>query len=431
MLRFFLLSLLALSLFLVACQPDEQPPAGPFITELPTLASLSQLPERSEVAVLLQNVTVNIDEEGVTAVVRGLADDACLAFQSSGQSRENTNVQLNLRAVQTQPIPCPSDQIDQPFTVRLPLATLDWPDGFYVLNVNDAVSTAFPYQTSMLAGMSIDAPAMPGFWVVEGRVWHDLCTGEADDERCVDGRGDGVYTPNEPGIGQVVIRLNRDQCPGSGTLLTTRTRADGTFRLAGLAPGAYCVAITAVEGSNSLLLQPGVWTASPDYLSDGEVYVNISDNRNDLNFGWDYDNLPRTTAESACLNQALFVAHLNHANGVTLLPGQSVSKRWEVLNSGTCTWTTSYTAVNVSSSASRMPLPQRVLPGETVIIDVPLTAPQQPGTYVTRWVLQNEAGTQFGTGITGTGALLGEMRVPAPTRAPEPTLELEDEGEGE
>lgn len=414
--RFPFLPFLTLLFFLLAaCQPNEvdSPTAVSPLTELPTLAAPPAVLEQAqEVAVLLQEVTVNIDTEGVTAVVRGVADDACVIFEASEQSRAGTEVQLTLTAVRTQPIPCPSDQIDQPFTTHIPLATLDWPDGFYVLTVNDTISTAFPYQTSMLAGFDYeyDGPVLEGFLLLEGRVWHDLCTGEADDAQCVNGRGDGLYTPNEPSMGQVVINLNRGACPGTGTLFTTRTRPDGTFRLAGLAPGVYCVALTAVQGSNRLLLQPGVWTASPGYLSDNEVYVNIDQSRDDLYFGWDYANLPRTAADNACLNQALLVASLNYADGVTLVPGQRVTKRWEVLNSGTCTWTTSYTAVN-NSNGNWIALPQRTLPGETVIIEVPLVAPEQPGTYVSRWLLQNESGEPFGIGITGTGALLAEMRV--------------------
>ncbi|MCA9980499.1 MAG: hypothetical protein KDD89_06695 [Anaerolineales bacterium] len=324
--------------------------------------------------------------------------------------------------MRTQPDPCPSPQIDRPFTVRLPLATLGWPDGFYVLTIDDSISTAFPYQTSMLTGGGAQAPAQEEFIELEGRVWHDLCTGEASDERCVDGRGDGRYDATEPGLGQVIVSLNRDACPGSGTLLTTRTQADGTFRFAGLVPGRYCVMLTAVQGSNRLRLQPGRWTASPDYLSDGVVYTTVEADSTNLDFGWDYANLPRNTAAEACINQALLVSEVNYAEGVTLLPGQSVRKAWQVLNSGTCTWNAAYTLVNTAGEA--VPLPQRVLPGEVVILEVPLLAPAQPGTYVGRWLLQSDAGEQFGVGITGAAALVSEMRVPAPTRVPVPTAVL-------
>lgn len=428
--RYLWLWVSLLGLF-VACQPAELPPTevAPTLSEtlpatlLATEPSTPALDDMAaqEVQVILQEVTVNIDQEGVTAVVRGVANDACLTFEVREQRRENVNVNLDITAVRTQADPCPSPELDRPFTARLPLATLGWPDGFYVLTINDTVSTGFPYQTVMLSGGGMEVPAQEDFLELEGRVWHDLCTG-GEDERCVNGRGDGVYTAGEPGLAQVTVSLNRDTCPGSGTLLTTRTQFDGRFRFAGLVPGSYCVAITAGQGANRALLQPGVWTASPEYLSDEVVYVDVNSDRANLDFGWDYANLPRDTSGGACINQALFVQHLNHAGGVTLSPGQSVVKGWRVLNSGTCSWSTEYDVVGNLGGA--VAFPQRVLPGETVDLEVPLVAPQQAGAYVGRWVLQNEAGERFGIGITGTGALTAELLVPAPTRLPNPTAVL-------
>jgi hypothetical protein len=423
-----------LLLLLVGCQTaDEQSSTdGALSTAVPTIASLAidqdggkPSASATEVSVVLQEVTVNIDQEGITAVVRGLANETCLSFDSLSQERNNANVDVLITAVRNAMTPCPTPQneLSYPFVARIPLATVGWPDGFYVLTINDRISTAFPYQASMLSGGGMQAPAQEAFIEIEGRVWHDLCTG-AGDERCANGRGNGVYAESEPGIGQVTISLNRDQCPGSGTLLTTRTQADGTFRFAGLVPGTYCVAITAVQAGNRALLQPGVWTASPEYLSDATVYVNVSQDASDLNFGWDYDLLPRTVAEGQCINQALLVEHLNYGGGVTLLPGQGVRKGWRVLNSGTCTWTTAYSVVGTAGGA--IPLPQRVLPGESTEIEAPLIAPQTPGNYVVRWVLQDGEGERFGIGITGNGALTAEMLVPAPTRVPQPTAVLTD-----
>ncbi|MCA9980500.1 MAG: hypothetical protein KDD89_06700 [Anaerolineales bacterium] len=111
-----LLFLGCLILVLGACQAADMTDS----TAVPTLPTPTLLPVSPtdnapaldlahEVAVVLQEVTVNIDQEGVTAVVSGLANDACLTFEVRDQSRSNANVNLQSRgrAHPARPLPQP------------------------------------------------------------------------------------------------------------------------------------------------------------------------------------------------------------------------------------------------------------------------------------------------------------------------------------
>lgn len=88
-----------------------------------------------------------------------------------------------------------------------------------------------------------------------------------------------------------------------------------------------------------------------------------------------------------------------------MLPGQTFTKIWRLKNSGTCTWTTSYSIALFSGEAmgapASVPMPKNVAPGETVDISVELVAPQTAGTYQGNWKLRNASNTWFGIGPNG------------------------------
>jgi hypothetical protein len=73
-------------------------------------------------------------------------------------------------------------------------------------------------------------------------------------------------------------------------------------------------------------------------------------------------------------------------------------------NIGTCTWTTSYSAVFTSGNQLGAPavvnLPWSVSPGATVDISVNLTAPSTPGHYRGNWELRNASSGLFGVGAS-------------------------------
>jgi hypothetical protein len=81
-------------------------------------------------------------------------------------------------------------------------------------------------------------------------------------------------------------------------------------------------------------------------------------------------------------------------------PGEKFTKSWTVRNEGTCTWTTDYTFRFTQGDRIDGPktinLPHNVAPGETITIEIDLTAPDNPGTYTGRWEFFDEQGDSFG-----------------------------------
>jgi hypothetical protein len=88
--------------------------------------------------------------------------------------------------------------------------------------------------------------------------------------------------------------------------------------------------------------------------------------------------------------------------------GQSFVKTWKLVNGGTCTWTTAYSATffygDRMGAPESVPLKGDVSPSQTVEISVEMVAPQSPGTYQGNWKLANPAGELFGIGPNGNNS---------------------------
>ncbi len=117
----------------------------------------------------------------------------------------------------------------------------------------------------------------------------------------------------------------------------------------------------------------------------------------------------------AACDRAQFVADVTVPDGTTYAPGTAFTKTWRIKNIGTCTWSTSYSMVFDSgdkmSGPDSVPMPQTVVPGQTVDVSVSLTAPATGGTYRGYWKFQNANGVRFGIGTGGTQAWWVDIRV--------------------
>ena len=86
-------------------------------------------------------------------------------------------------------------------------------------------------------------------------------------------------------------------------------------------------------------------------------------------------------------------------------PGQSFIKTWKLVNIGTCTWTTLYSASffygDRMGAPDSVPLQAFVLPAQSVEVSVEMIAPQVPGSYQGNWKLRNSNGGLFGIGPSG------------------------------
>jgi hypothetical protein len=112
-----------------------------------------------------------------------------------------------------------------------------------------------------------------------------------------------------------------------------------------------------------------------------------------------------------------FISDVTIPDGTVKAPGEAFVKTWRIKNVGTCTWTTSYSAVFVAGTqmgaTSPIALPASVAPGATIDITMNMTAPVTAGHYVGQWKLRNASGVQFGLGPGAAYTFLVDINVTA------------------
>jgi hypothetical protein len=113
--------------------------------------------------------------------------------------------------------------------------------------------------------------------------------------------------------------------------------------------------------------------------------------------------LPSSASAAVC-DQAQFVSDVTVPDGAKYEPGATFKKTWRIKNIGTCTWTTSYSLVFDTGSQMGAPasikFPSEIKPGQTIDINVDMTAPNNPGHYIGYWKFKNAAGVLFGIGAS-------------------------------
>jgi hypothetical protein len=111
-----------------------------------------------------------------------------------------------------------------------------------------------------------------------------------------------------------------------------------------------------------------------------------------------------TIKPSDC-DKAEFIDDVNVPPGTVISPSAQFTKAWSIRNVGSCTWTTSYRIALLSGEQMGAPSSARfstnVLPGQTIVISLDMTAPSTPGAYRGYWIFQNDTGGLFGVGPLG------------------------------
>jgi len=124
--------------------------------------------------------------------------------------------------------------------------------------------------------------------------------------------------------------------------------------------------------------------------------------------------VPLAHAATYC-DQAQFISDITAPDGASFAPGSSFTKTWRFMNSGTCTWTTSYQLVyaggDVMGTTAPVNLPVNVPPGQMLDISANLTAPASPGHYKSLWKFVNASGVQFGIGDSAADAFWVNIKV--------------------
>lgn len=129
--------------------------------------------------------------------------------------------------------------------------------------------------------------------------------------------------------------------------------------------------------------------------------------------------LPGATAtvpEDDCFNDAVFVEDVTIPDFSLAEPGQTLDKRWLVQNSGSCDWDAGYRLVRLGVDDFSGPSELALFPaaaGSSAELRVELTAPDEPGEYISRWQAYSDEGAPFGQEIY--------LLIVVPTPTPEPT----------
>ena len=101
----------------------------------------------------------------------------------------------------------------------------------------------------------------------------------------------------------------------------------------------------------------------------------------------------------SCADNLTFMGDLTYPDRTKVAPGQSIEKRWKVRNSGTCDWGPAYrfrwaggTELSPRQEIALYP----AVAGSEAAVAVLLTAPAEPGRYVSNWRAHSPAGIPFG-----------------------------------
>lgn len=120
----------------------------------------------------------------------------------------------------------------------------------------------------------------------------------------------------------------------------------------------------------------------------------------------DATNTPQPVGSNpGCITSASLVGE-SPPDDTVYLPGEYFWKTWTFLNTGTCTWDTSYSLVFWSGEQMggliSYPLTEIVQPEETLEISIYLQAPAAEGTATGFWRLKSPWGADFGVGPLST-----------------------------
>lgn len=97
-----------------------------------------------------------------------------------------------------------------------------------------------------------------------------------------------------------------------------------------------------------------------------------------------------------------FVSDVTIPDNTQMTPGQTFTKTWKVLNSGSCAWEAGFKFAFTGGNAlggSTITLSSSVASGAQYDISVPMTAPTTAGTYQSNWRMSTADGTYFGNEV--------------------------------
>lgn len=116
-------------------------------------------------------------------------------------------------------------------------------------------------------------------------------------------------------------------------------------------------------------------------------------------------------ADTNCLDGMDLVEHLSYGSpdmteGADMAPGATFQKGWRLINTGTCPWDETYSALYVDGNrpgadmkAAPVYVQGSVAPGQSYDVYADLTAPEEPGLYQGLWAMRTPDLESFGRRI--------------------------------
>lgn len=129
-----------------------------------------------------------------------------------------------------------------------------------------------------------------------------------------------------------------------------------------------------------------------------------------------------------------FVSDVSIPDNTQMTPGQTFTKTWKVLNSGSCAWDAGFKFAFTTGNAlggSTVTLSSSVASGAQYDISVPMTAPTTAGTYQSNWRMSTAGGEFFGNEvyviIVVGGSAPTKTNAPATSTSEPPTATATEE----
>ena len=217
--------------------------------------------------------------------------------------------------------------------------------------------------------------------------------------------------------------------------------AAGGLKLVGQGLNPQSFAIAVCQGGTDLIR--GINQALGDLSAQGKLnelaaqYLNQAQVITPVPTPTPITPLPTATPAPPppCIDGMAFVADLNlpdnnMKNPPRMAPGQAFTKGWRIRNSGTCTWTNTYSLDYASgnNSAARMGgqrtfIQGNVPPGGIYDIYINMVAPIVPGTYQGFWQMLSSISYPFGQKVwAGIEVVPNATSTPKPTQTPSPSI---------
>ena len=120
---------------------------------------------------------------------------------------------------------------------------------------------------------------------------------------------------------------------------------------------------------------------------------------------------PLPTRQPDCDNQLQFLDDLTVPDGMEVTPGEEITKRWLVRNTGSCNWNRTYSLELISGLSLGAGTEKELIPARQstdAVIEILFTAPDNPGRYNSWWQAYDPDGNRFGDPVYMEISVLSE-----------------------